>query len=652
MKHTIALFLLSCTSIFAQSFSLSDYDWADAEYETVSVDDSTNLQDLLSKRTFFYYYNDDNALITDYLYHRKVYINSHDAIDRLNKVYISQSEDNIKLFKARVINPSGNTIEITKDKVLTGVDEDTEQEYAYFALEGLEVGSQIEYFFVKEINSIINGIQQDIQDYYPIQRFELDIVTPWNLVMGAKLYNIEGEFSEDTTLENMNHIYFHADSIPAMAEESSAFTEAHLSRAIFKLDRNLYTGKGNIVAYSHIAQRVVDNLNRELSKKELKALSKIQKEINKSELTDGISKARQIENYLKTNYYHGNYAGEEFYNMASIYENKVYNELGGLTLYTNLLKMFDIDYKVAYTSDRSELPFDPDFASNLYLQTILIYVDEEDMFMDPTSPLSRMGYIDDVNLHNYALFIDEMDLNGNTVGIANTEFIDSRPSSFTIDSLDVKVTFGENLSQNSLAIKRTLSGYTAGFYQPLLEFIKDEDSKKEFEESILKYVDSESEVISIDILNGSANMLGVKPLIVNGTLESDNIIESAGNNFLFKVGNLIGPQTEMYSDEGERKLNVETSHARTYFRTIAFEVPEGYEISGLESLKMDEILTYDSKTSGRFTSNYTVNNNQVIVTIEEYYNEVEYPKELFEDYRRVINAAADFNKKTLLLKKI
>lgn len=652
MKKAILLLLISCSSLLAQTFNLDTYDWDKAIYTEIEVDDSTNVHQILNKRTLYYYYDENNQLATQYLFHKKFLVNSHDAINDLNQVYISHSEDDIDQFKARVINPSGQVIDISKDKLLKGVDEDSEQQYLYFALEGLEIGSQVEYYFIKAINPTTTGLNIEIQDYDPTERFELDVITPWNLVMAGKVYNMDRTFDTDTSFENQNHIFLHVDSIPAMKDETSAYTDAHLARAVFKLDKNLYTGANNIVAYSHIAQTVVNNLNKELSKKEIKTLAKIEKEIKGSSSENAGSLPRQIENYIKTNFHYRNIGGEEYFDISSIYNNKVYNQVGGLILFTQLFKQLGVEYKLVYTSDRSELPFDPDFASNIYLQTVLIYIPSEKMLMQPTSTVSRMGYVNDLNLHNYALFIEEEDLNGQVVGLASTDFIPAKPADFTIDSLDVRVSFGENLTENSLQIKRTLTGYTAGFYQPLLELIKDPDSKKNFQESILKYIDSESEVSEISIENGTSNLLGIKPLIVKGSVETHNIIETAGNDYLLKVGSLIGPQTEMYSDEGERTLNIETSHARTYYRTIAFEIPEGYEAGGLETLKMDEILTYDNETSGRFISDYSVEGNLVTVSIYEFYNEVEYPKELFEDYRRVINAAADFNKKTVLLKKI
>ena len=43
--------------------------------------------------------------------------------------------------------------------------------------------------------------------------------------------------------------------------------------------------------------------------------------------------------------------------------------------------------------------------------------------------------------------------------------------------------------------------------------------------------------------------------------------------------------------------------------------------------------------------------NKLIVYSREYYTENDYPADRFESFRKVINAAADFNKKTIILTK-
>jgi len=108
---------------------------------------------------------------------------------------------------------------------------------------------------------------------------------------------------------------------------------------------------------------------------------------------------------------------------------------------------------------------------------------------------------------------------------------------------------------------------------------------------------------------------------------------------------------EMYQDE-ERKLDVEMNYNHSYYRTISFNIPEGYQIKNLDDLKFDVSYTYDNKKSAYFVANYEIKGNTVTMTNVEVYDAIWYPKTSFDSYRKVINAAADFNKVTLILEKI
>jgi hypothetical protein len=86
-----------------------------------------------------------------------------------------------------------------------------------------------------------------------------------------------------------------------------------------------------------------------------------------------------------------------------------------------------------------------------------------------------------------------------------------------------------------------------------------------------------------------------------------------------------------------------------YYREIKFEIPQGYTVSNLEDLKMDVQMMHNNKVSSCFKADYELSANTLTIRSTEYYSEMEYPVEEFESFRKVINAAADFNKKSILL---
>ncbi|MDZ7848599.1 MAG: DUF3857 domain-containing protein [Owenweeksia sp.] len=650
----IAAASLLFTTAQAQYFNAQEYDWEEAAYETITGQDSTDKYVIQSKSLFNYYYTADDQLSEQYLYHRKYQVNSDDAIESSNRIYVSATEEtgDLLAFKARVINPSGKVVELTSDDWLSGKDEETEREYTYVALEGVERGSQVEYFHIREFNPSYSGVAVTVQGEDPVKHFELDIISPANLQFDGRVYRMDTALTADTSLENENRLYLRLDSVPMLRQEPSSFREPHLIRVVFKLDNNLYTGRKNVISYSNTAQNVINAINREWARKEEKSLKKISKSIGLKEGEVSTDAIRKIENFLKENYQYLEYSHPDLTNVESIYENKAFNQLGALKVYTQLFKNQGINYQLAYTCDRSEKAFDVDFETNYPLDELLLYFPEQEEFIDMTSPRYRFGCISPYLRGQPGLFIDQMKLGENTVGVAQVEDIPAKPYQFTMDTILVEVNFGEDLYDNSLAVKRILSGYHAQYYQPLFELVVEKEDLEDIQKSILNYIDTEAEVEDLEVENGQARLLGIKPLVVSGQLESANFVEKAGTDYLFKVGKLIGPQSEMYQETEERKTDVSTAFTRAYHRVIRFEIPEGYEVANLADLKMTASMDFNEQTSALFTSDYVVKGREVEVTVWEFYEEVSYPKEVFEDYRRVINAAADFNKITLLLKKV
>lgn len=98
-------------------------------------------------------------------------------------------------------------------------------------------------------------------------------------------------------------------------------------------------------------------------------------------------------------------------------------------------------------------------------------------------------------------------------------------------------------------------------------------------------------------------------------------------------------------------LPIEIDYPHSYTRKIKLILPKGATIKNLEKFNMDFKTQINGKTEAGFTSKYTKNNNEVIIENSEFYNIVNYPLSSFEQYKAVINAAADFNKVVVIISK-
>ena len=105
----------------------------------------------------------------------------------------------------------------------------------------------------------------------------------------------------------------------------------------------------------------------------------------------------------------------------------------------------------------------------------------------------------------------------------------------------------------------------------------------------------------------------------------------------------------MYNEKPrQHPVNIDFTHE--YVREITVNIPTGMKASGLESLKIDrECKNEAGELMAAFHSEYEVKGNQLVIRIRESYLHMNLPLSLYEDFRAVVNAAADFNRVSLIL---
>jgi len=206
----------------------------------------------------------------------------------------------------------------------------------------------------------------------------------------------------------------------------------------------------------------------------------------------------------------------------------------------------------------------------------------------------------------------------------------------------------EDFTQNTISLKRKLYGYYAMNIQPFMNLIPANRKNEVLDESFAQNTDKDAKVLKREFINEDPSLFGVQPFEVKFDISSEYFVEKAGNKYLFKLGDLIGPQMEMYQEK-KRILPLEAEFNRSYYRTIKIHIPEGYQISNLEDITIKNSYAAKGKELFIFDSYYTLDGNVLTVTADEHYRESIVAPEIFEAYRTVINSAADFNKVTLIL---
>ena len=649
ITSTLLLFIAVNSYSQVEPFYKS-YDWEEKPTLKADLSDTSHIINYKEKIVEEFFFTDDDQLTEYYLNHKIVWLNSDQEIENNNKIYLPYSNSSeLEVYKARVITKEGKVINLGEDKIQTAEDDDGKSMYKYFTFEGLEKGSFIEYITVYKQYPRYGGVRMSLQNSHLKYNVEFDLYAPRNLDFEFKSYNGLADVEKDTVIEDKAHWSIVIDTMQPLEKESRANYNVHRQFLIYKLDKNLAARIYDISSYSKSASNVYNNLYNDISKSDRKAIKKIIKSTKAADIKDKTKQIRAVEDYVKKNIFKLDVSNPELSKIASIVKNKVANDHGMVKLYAQIFKALDVNTQIVITSDRSQMEFDKDFEAGNYLTDYLLYFPSVKEFMSPIEIDSRLGFPPSELTNNYGLFVKEVSLGDYTTGIGKIKYIKPVDYQKNFNDIIVDVEFDEkDISNTIVNIDHSKGGYYAMNAQTILHLV-DEETKKEIIEEQIKFINENLEVTNPTVYNDNAEAFGLEPLRVTAEVETDVFVEKAGPKYLFKIGELIGPQMEMY-EEKKRRLPLDTRFANLYHRTITFTIPEGYEVKNLEDINIsNETTDENGDVIYKFETSYTIKDNKVTVTGIEFYVPIVIETKLYEEYRKVMNSAADFNKVTLIL---
>ncbi len=642
-----ALLCIAPLLLAQESPFYKDYSWEKNPKFSVKASDTTTIVGLKDKIVSEFIYEGENFL-EYFLEHKALWLNSDDRIEEYNKIYLPYSNSSeLIISKARVIKPNGEIVELDDSKILTAEDEETQRVYKFFAFEGIEKGSIIEYYYLIKRVPEYSGKRLIFQTYYDKNDVSFDLYSPSNLVFQFKSFNDLPEVSKDTLSEKKLHWTMYAPELSGLEKESQSPYNASRASVIYKLDQNLSNNTKNITSYSKVAQNLYTYYYAKIDKKVQRKLNKF---LDAADVKSGMETdkmLRTLESYIKTNIYYSQ-ADNVGNDLESVLDKKVAGSKGIMTLFISLFNTLDVRHELILTSDRQDLKFDREFEAHTYLNEFLFYFPKTDKYLAPRDFDSRYGFPPAYLTDTYGLHIKEVALGDFKSATAKIEYINPVPAEETIDKMIIDVNFDpKDLTLNSIKLDHSMTGYYALYIQPYVNLIPEENKTKLLEE-FAKRLDENAVIKNKKMQNADPALFGIKPLQFKIDFESEAFVEKAGNRYLFKVGDLIGRQIQMYQ-ENERKLPLENEFTRTYDRTINIKIPEGYRVVNAEDININHSLSQDGKKVLVFRSSYEINGEILKITADEFYKINKISKEFFEDYRKVINSAADFNKVTLIL---
>ncbi|MBL7964345.1 MAG: DUF3857 domain-containing protein [Flavobacteriales bacterium] len=644
-----ATLLIAGGALCAQHAPVSAFDWAEKPDLPAKVLGMTDIDVVIERNLMVDRVEEGEDIVEYYLMHMREFLRDGTAIEQNNKVYVNLGNVmEVTKVKARSMDPKGKVIELGKDAFKEAEDEEDKQRYLYFAFEGLEPGCVIEYFYILKKRPDLRGDREMLQFGVPILKQRVDIMNPARLVVAAKCYNGAPALLRDTSDTDLQRQYVEMADIPALDKEDNASPLAHRMYVLYKLDRVPDRGIKDYSSYVNATKIYHSTLYPELDKKLQKDMQALVKKMDLGFARDEADRIRSAEHYLKTNFQVVDAGVKELSDLAFILKNKVCNEVGFNKLFCTVYRAAGIEHQVVVTSDRKKLPFDKDFEAFNFLQEVFLYFPSVGKYMAPTFNSLRLGYIPAEYAANHGLFIRNYDAGGVFTGVGSVKFIEPLADTENIHDIIAQVDLSDPTKARIL-FENKLSGFYAQFVQVYYEQLNAEQ-KDELLDDLVGFVTDNSQVDKQEVLDTGGKLLGVKPVTIKLDLTTRKFTGSAGEKLLFKVGELIGPQMEMYAEK-PRRLPVDDSYNRRFNRQITITLPADWTVHNLDQLNKEAYVEQDGKRVMLFKSTYKLDGNTLTITIEEYYRVVKLPVEQFENYRRVVNAAADFNKVALVLEK-
>lgn len=645
-KHPLLLLILALpvwSAAPAQNiYTHKNYNWnANPVLSPVSEEEKTESAVILKDKKIIEYVYDENS-DTLYLYeiaHKIVRVNDDKGVEDFNKVYVPVNDVvEFEELKARAITKDGKIVELNKNNIKELKDAGDYGSLKIFAVEGVEKGGEIEYLYItKSVVTDPYG-REYLQSDTKIKEASIDIVSPPNLIFEAKSYNGFPQLSllETDTLRVLQGT---AAEIPALLQEEYSNYRANLMKVDYKISYNTGSLKQNHLYSWQMAAENFSDLLYSYAEDSKKPIQEILKKLKIKKLKTG-EKVVKIEDYIKNNYSIEDGSGPDYTMVDRILVNKYANELGFSRLFAAFLTVAGIEHELVITSNRINSRFDKDFESWNNFTDILFFFPETEQYVSAPMLQFRYGPAPYQLANNYGLFIKPASQTG------VVKYIAMPKAEYSANNIDATITFSPAFVPD-VSVRHGFTGYRASEYRIINQYQKDA-----FVQAIVMSGMEDAQRKSTQVFNeGMENSAYPgKEFYLTSQLTAPSLIEKAGKNYLLKIGNIIGPQVELYQEHA-RQSDIDMDYPVYYRRTITFTIPDGYAVKGLEDAIIDKFVESKGVKTNRFLSGYKANGKQVTITAEEYYQNTSLPKEEYEPFRKVINAAADFNKVVLVFEK-
>ncbi|MEZ4923221.1 MAG: DUF3857 domain-containing protein [Crocinitomicaceae bacterium] len=587
--------------------------------------------------------------------HRITQVNTQSGLDDHNKIVVYiPSGGKVDEIRARSISPDGNVIELNQDNIKE-MENYGSGELHLFAVEGAAIGSQIEYSYTL-IYPYTIGMERFSKEYKTLHASLIIDYTGFKA--GESDWKVKGYNADFKRTNGNGSIFFETfdlipleDELYSTPDANQAFIEYHFNNSESTLTS---TAAGNYKRfYLYMEQQLIfkavelGQATSEISKYKIKVPG------------DEEQTLMNLNAHIKQNFFYTE-SGSARDDIGQVFMTNKANELGFIKLYAILLEKLEIDYQILYTCSKYDRYFDTTAFSFYTLEDYLFYFPTVEKYLDPLEKSAHFGIIPYGYLGNNSFVIHDskrkrtMNINNVPVWFHN---IQSQPYDQNTRNFDISVDIAVDNRESVYHIAGTGTGQFAYRYNDDVFYT---ETKQEEEEAMIDLIDwfyPSEEVLSCRMVdqNKWGDIAECEDYMCkrsfNAEIRSGSFFETVGDKLILRVGSLIGPQDE-FNVNHPRVQDIVTTYKKSYNYDIIINIPTRYKYIGQQNADINSNFEIEGKSIAQFKSQIKVEGNVIRISIQEFYDQLLVKKDHFEDFRKVINAAAQFNSAVVLLQKL
>ena len=591
-------------------------------------------------------------------FHRTIKLMDQRGVEAYSTVDIPfYTSAKIEEIKARTISASGKVYDIPRHMFKVS-------QNAYgapvvkFAMEGVGKNAEVEVY-LKTLLPYNRFGTCYFQYPIPIMDQTFEMAYPKEFIIEQKGFNGFPD-AQDTLITGRKHLKIHLKDIPSIKPEPFSFMVPHMMRTEWRISywaddygdqKRLFTWDEFAKEFYHNVFNLPDGVTPEeywLTPKghdiyrgdtERRAVNNFLTSIGVTGSELELDKILKIERGIKNNIMLYPATEDHSGRLDTIISRRSATIYGYMKLFAACFAQSDVKCEIGSTTNHKYHLFNNSFENWNNLYDYLIYFPNQKAYLSPTNVLG-----------NTAVFCKMSTPSEFRARVADVRIVPPNVAADNYTNIKADVTF-KGMVPN-LDITYAYGGLDAVPLRDHFATILNPNQQREYVEGVVAGVENPSDLL--EYVSGNENVdnySSKQPFQLTAKVRASKLMGKAGGRMLFKIGDILGPQKELYETK-ERKLPVDLDYPHSLNRIITVTLPSGYRVLNPQALKT-KLDFYDAENKKipacSFVSNYTLKGNKLTVTISEIYSQIHYHLADYATFRKVINAAADFNKVALVL---